>query len=106
MAVGPGRVFSGRGARGVEETGLREQDERPLGVLAAPDRRLRGRELKERPAQVDGAGPGAFLRFPGDRAAQGPVQLEGAGAVAEVLEPPHVARRETMTGDPDDLAWR
>jgi hypothetical protein len=66
VAVGPGGVLAFGGASPVEETLLGEQDERPLGVLPARDGLLTRRDLVERAAEVDGAGPLATLGCPGD----------------------------------------
>src|SRR5919204_3449074 len=86
MTVGPGRVFAGRCASGVEERGLREQDERTVVTHAAPGGPLRMRDLLERAADVDRRRPPTFRLRPRDRPVERPVQLESARTVAVVAQ--------------------
>ena len=106
VAVRPGRVPPGRRARRVEEALLGEQHERPLRDLPAPRRRLRRRDLLQRRSEVDGPGACAFLRPPGDRPVERPVELEHARPVAVALQPAAVARGEAVAGQVEQAARR
>src|SRR5918994_5592676 len=61
VAVGPDGVLALGSARLIEEALLGEQDERLLRVLPARYGSLPRRDLVERAAEVDGAGPPATL---------------------------------------------
>ena len=71
--------------------------------LAPLVRRLGGRDLLERAAQVHGRGAGALGRGPGHRAVERPVELERGRAVAVPLERPAVPRRAAVAGQPRHL---
>ena len=87
VAVRPRRVPAGRSARLVEQARLGEQDERTVCVPPLPRSPLRGGDLVERAADVDGAGVAALGRRPRDRAVERPVDLEDARPVAPAREP-------------------
>src|SRR2546428_5023747 len=72
-------------------------------MLAAPDGRLRGRDLVEGPAEVDGRRLEAAWIPPGDRPVERPVDLEGAGAVAVAPEAAHVPRGKDRFPDVGEL---
>src|SRR5438067_2210608 len=88
---------------GVELALLDDEDEGPRRMLAAPDGRLRRRDLVEGPAEVDGRRLEAAWIPPGDRPVERPVDLEGAGAVAIAPEAAHVARGKGRFPDVGEL---
>src|SRR5438876_1921574 len=96
-------VLAPRRPGGVELALLDDEHERPLRMLAAPDGRLRGRDLVEGPAEVDGRGLEAARIAPRDRPVERPVDLEGAGAVAIAPEAAHVARGKGRFPDVGEL---
>ena len=79
-------LSSGGRAAGVEQAGLHHQDERPLARRGPGQRALGGRDFIERPAHVNRASARAFGGLPGDGRAQGPIDLENAGAVTVCLQ--------------------
>jgi len=85
MAVDPGGVPASGGAAVIEQAGLGQDHEGPLGMLPLPGLELGGGDFLQRPAKVNGSGAGALPRPPGDRACQGVVQLEGTRPVAKAL---------------------
>src|SRR5439155_243835 len=103
VAVRPRRVLPGRGAGRVEERVLGEEHERPRARPATPGVPLGGRDLVERPAEMDGARGRALGRAPGDRAVESPVELERTGAVSVRTERALVARRQPAAREPDEL---
>src|SRR5262249_52780391 len=82
VAVRIARVLAFGRPPGVELALLHEQHEGPLGMLAAPDGGLRGRDLVQRATEVYGRGLQAAGVAPRDRPVQRPVELERAGTVA------------------------
>src|SRR5215207_9689272 len=91
VAVGPARLLARGRARLVEEALLRDDDEGPLGVRAAPDGGLGLRDLLDGGAEVDGRRAPARLGPPRDGPAERPVDLEDAGAVPELRQALSVA---------------
>lgn len=81
VAIGPGGVAIGGGARGVEEARLGQEDEGSFGVVAGAHRFFGGGDFFESSAQVDGGGLQAFSRFPRNGIAKGVVDFEDSGAV-------------------------
>src|SRR5690606_24389574 len=104
VAVGPGGVEAGRRAGRVEDAGLGEDEERAFGDAPLPGRSLCGRDVVQRPPDVEGAGAAGLFGEPGDGPGQGPVQLEGAGAVAETREAAAVAFGQAGAGEREELA--
>src|SRR5207302_2390090 len=96
-------VLAPRRPGGVELALLDDEDEGPRRMLAAPDGRLRGRDLVEGPAEVDGRRLEAAGIPPGDRPVERPVDLEGAGAVAIAPEAAHVPRGKDRFPDVGEL---
>src|ERR1700732_278308 len=76
VAVGPGGVLPCRGAGRIEEAGVREQDERALGVASVPRFLFGGSDFRGTPAEMHSGGAQAFLGAPGDGILQGVVNLE------------------------------
>ena len=95
-----------RRARGIEQTGLRNEDKRPLRVSVAPHLMFGARDLLERATDVDGARTTAAVRRPRDRRVERPVDLERPGAVAERLQPSSISSRKPIPGDPRELPRR
>ena len=91
MAVRPARVPTVWSAARVEAARLDDEDERSLRVPATVDLGLGRPDLVQRSADVDGARASGTLGLPRDRLAQGPVDLDDAGSVAEALEAPPIA---------------
>jgi hypothetical protein len=85
VTVGPGGVAAGRGAAGVKEALLGDQDKGALWVAALPDGALAGGNLVEGGSKVDGTGVVAGLGHPGNRAVEGPIELKDAGAITIAL---------------------
>jgi len=75
-------------------------------MVAARDRRLARRDLAERPAEVHRPRARDLRRSPRDRAVEGPVELEDAGAGAEAGEPAPVDGRQAPPGEPQELPRR
>ena len=103
MAIGPRGVFAWGSARCVEETLLREHDERPLGVPPFPGATLRVCDLSQRSANVNGAGLCDLGRPPWDRSVQRIVELECARPVLPVLEPAAVPVRQFIACERKEL---
>ena len=86
MAIRPHRVPSGGRAGRIEQALLREDDvglfREPSGVRGA----LRGGDLLECRAEVNGRGPSADGVLPRHRAGEGHVDLEGGRTIAVTLE--------------------
>ncbi len=88
------------GARvGSQGSVLGEQHERPIRVAAASDRPLRRRDLRHRAAEVDRGCPPGPVGGPRDRAIEGPIDLEDAGAIAEPLVCASGPRRQPVARD-------
>ncbi len=104
VAVGPQRVLAGRRARGIEEALLRDEHEGTIGVLAAPDGGLRGRDFGQRAAEVDGPRVCAFPRPPRDGAVEGGVDLEHSRTVAVALQAATIAAGQPLARDRHQLA--
>ena len=104
MRVGPDRVHVAGRPRRVGQGLLGDQDERPLGHPARTDVGLGGRDLLERPADVDGAGAAGRLVGPGDAAADGQVDLVGRRAVPPPAVRTPAPRRELVAEDVGDRA--
>src|SRR5206468_2521807 len=85
VAVRPGGRPAGGRPAVVPRAVLDTEYERPIGVSAASDRPLRGRDLADRTAEVDGGRPTQAVGAPRDRAIEGPVDLEHTRPVAERL---------------------
>ena len=81
-------MLANGGSTGVEERRLTEKNEGPVGGESS----LRLGNLFKRAPNVNGRGPRTFRSCPGNRSIQSIVNLEGAGAVAETLQPPAVMR--------------
>jgi hypothetical protein len=75
-------LASGRSTR-IEQGRLTEKNEWPVGRESS----LRLNNLFKRAADLNGCSPRAFRSSPGNRGAQGIIDLEGAGAVTETLQP-------------------
>ena len=97
-------MAAGRGARGVHDRRLDEDDERAARDLPGGDGPLGGGDPAERPAQVDGAGPGEVRVAPGDRPGERPVHLADPGAVAEPRQAVPGAGGQPVAGERDELA--
>jgi hypothetical protein len=96
-------VSAGRGARPVEVAGLDEQHVWLLVHTPIPGGALGVRDLLERPADVDRAGPLAAGGTPGHRPVERPVHLEYTGSVAIACEPPAIAAGHPRAGDAEEL---
>src|SRR5262249_37891051 len=103
VAVRIARVLAFGRPPGVELALLHEQHEGPLGMLAAPDGGLRGRDLVQRATEVYGRGLQAAGVAPRDRPVQRPVELERAGTVAVAAEPTDVACGQDRFSDVGEL---
>jgi hypothetical protein len=106
VAVGPEDVAAGRGAGGIEERGLRGEDERALGGAALGDGGFRGGDLFECAAEMDRGGAAAAGRAPGDGIGEGEVDFEGGGSAAEARVGMADAGREAVGGDGQELGGR
>ncbi len=92
VAVSPCGVLAAGCPRLIEEGGLGEEHQRPVGHSSVPRMSLRLQYLVQRPHQVYGGGAGALGRPPGHRTGESPVHLERAGAVPEAAQAAHIAR--------------
>ena len=104
MAVGPGRVQPGRGSRVVEQGRLRQQDIGAFSVAPFTRRALGFGDLLERAAEVQRRRALAIGGRPGDRAVEGPVELEDSRAVPVPAERTGVVGRKAIAGDSAQLA--
>jgi hypothetical protein len=103
MAVRPKRVFAFRRACFVEQARLRGEDIRSLGMGPDCDRRFRGCHLFRGPRDVDGCSLGALGCRPRHRPIEGPIDLEYARTIAELLQPRAVRLRQVVACDPQKL---
>ena len=103
MAVTPERLLALGRPSLVEEALLSDEDVRALGFLTAPDRVLRGRDLFERSAEMEGRRPCASLGGPWDGPVESPVDLEDSRPVAIAPQGPRVATGQTVTRNAEDL---
>ena len=87
MAISPGRVFACRGARGIEQTRLRQQDKWAIWVLPVAHRFFRGSNLLKASAQVHRRRAQAPGSLPRDGSAQCIVHFENARPVTVSLQP-------------------
>jgi hypothetical protein len=92
-----------RCARFIKEARLREQDERPLGMLTASDGGFGLDDFLERAAHVDRRGPRAFGRPPRDGTVLRPIHLVHARAVAIPRESALVAAGKTRSSQAQEL---
>src|SRR5881397_435626 len=99
VAVGPERVLPRWRTRGIEQTLLRDQHERALGMLATPQRGLGRRDVVERTAEVDGPGAQAVRGAPWHRTIERVVDLENAGPAAVPTERAPVAGGQPVGRD-------
>ena len=106
VAVGPGGVLSGRSASRVEERGLDEQDKGLVGRITFPGAFFGGTNFFERAAQVYRYGLQAFFCAPRDGGAESPIDLEGAGAIAEIVEQAEIEVGKAITAERGELARR
>src|ERR1017187_3377444 len=86
MAISPCGMFPLRSARRVEQTGLRQQNKWALGMVSMPHGFLRRSNLLQSASQMYGCGAQAFGGPPRNRARQGVVNFEDAGAVTILLQ--------------------
>src|SRR5690606_31655054 len=92
MAIRPPDVLA-RGCAGIgAHRRLGEQDVRLLRAPPPAHRVLRGSNLGEGPAEVDGTGAAAVGGAPRNWSVQRPISLEHAGAVAEAAKSANVRR--------------
>jgi hypothetical protein len=75
-------------------------------VLSPPDGGFPGGDLIQSSAEVDGTGPQALRRLPGDGSVEREVHLEDARSVAVILEGAPVALGEVLPRDVEQLAGR
>lgn len=103
VAVGPGGVLPSRGARGIEETGLREEDEGAVGMAAVADGVFGGGNFFGASAEMHGGGAETVLRSPGDGRMQGVIDFENTGAVAVFREAARKSEGQAVSGDAQEL---
>ena len=99
MAVGPGDVFPGRGAGGIEEAGLSEENEGALGVATVAHGVFRRGDFLEAAAEMHGGGTRAVWRLPRNRIVERVIDFEDARAVAVLGEAACEAGGETVARD-------
>ena len=104
VAIGPGGAFARRRSRPVPGLVLDEQNEGAIWMSSGSHVRLRGRDLLERPAEVDRSRATRSLGGPRDGAVQCPIDLENARAVPEPLRTAPRVRRQPVARDGDELA--
>ena len=107
VAIGPGGLAAGRRPRGIEQAGLRQENERSLRV--GPRYRRRPRKKRSHPASLRdelSLPASSAVCCPRDGAVEGPVELEDPHAVPISAQPADVAGRQAMTGQPHDLPGR
>src|ERR1700757_1653451 len=103
MTIGPCRMFAARCPRAIEQTRLRQQNKRMIGVLAVSHCLLRGSNLFKASSQMHRRGSQAIDCLPRNRCVQRIVHFEDAGSVAEALQPSPVALRESFPANFDEL---
>lgn len=103
VAVGPAGVASGGSAGGIDQRLLGDEDERLSGRAAVHHFRFGATDVVEASADVDGGGGAAGFVAPGDGLAQGPVDFEDGGAVAELEEAFAEGGGEFVAGDAREL---
>src|SRR5262249_40087543 len=86
VTVTPCRMLAGRGARGIEQAGLREQHKRTWRSLSLPGTSLGLADLIQRAAQMNCPGMGAFGGAPRDWPAERPIHFESRDPVTKPLQ--------------------
>ena len=84
VAIGPSGVLPCRGAGGVEEAGLGEQDEGMVGMATVAHDGFGSADFFGGAAEMHGGGAQAIGSAPRDGVMQRVIDLEGGGAVAEL----------------------
>jgi hypothetical protein len=97
-------MFTSRSAAGIEQAGLSEQDERPLWVLAIPDRPFGGADFLQSAAQMKSTSLGSLNRSPGDRPIQGKIYFENTHTIAETRQLPTKTGRQAFASNLQQLA--
>src|ERR1700736_1003750 len=85
VAIGPGGVLAYRGAGWIEKAGLREQDEGTIGVAAVPHDGFGSGDFFGGAAEMHGGGAQAIGSAPRGGMMERVIDLEGGGAVAELV---------------------
>src|SRR3954447_19974068 len=106
MAVTPGRMFSGRSARRVEQALLCQQHEWSLGTLAVADCAFRCSDLDECAAKMNCPGARTVGCGPWDRAVERPVDLKDPWTVSIAFELVPITIGQPLARDLYDLARR
>src|ERR1700737_2447457 len=103
MAVSPGGVLPCWGTGGIEEAGLREQDEGPLGVAVMAHVVFGRGDFLEAAAEVHGGGSFPLGGLPGNGAVQRVIDFEDPGAVTVARELSGKSCGETVARDAQQL---
>ena len=99
MAVRPRNVLPCWCAGGIKETGLGEQNERPIGVAAMTHRIFGRGDFLEAAAKMHGGRPRAVRRVPRNGAVQRVIDFEDPRAVTVLGKPARESRGETVARD-------
>src|SRR5215469_17546591 len=89
----------------VEESWLRQKDERMLWLPATRHLSFRRGNLSKGPAQMKRAGFPAYFARPGNRAAQCVVNFKYCRAIPKSLQPAPIARWKLIPGELEKLTW-
>ena len=89
VAIRPQRVLPTRCSL-VEQTLLRDQDERTLRNFIVSDRAFSDGDFLQRPDRVNCAGAPARFAFPRNRCAQRVIQFENCGSMPKTFESPQI----------------
>src|SRR5581483_7884688 len=99
MTISPRCVLPFRRSQRIEQARLREQNERPFGMLSVSRGTLRGGDFIETPAEVNGSGASAVLRSPRNWLAQRVVHFECPRAVSEATQDSLVTLSQSIPGN-------
>ena len=106
VAVGPCNVLPCRSARGIEEAGLREEDEGPLRMTGVSHVVFGRGNFLEAAAKMDSGGARAVRRFPGNGAVESVIDFEDGGTVAIFRQVTGESHRKTIARDAQQLVRR
>src|SRR5215813_5654365 len=104
VTVAPSDMLPSRGTCGIEQALLSHQHKRAIGMPSIPHGSLGRGNLGQCSAEMNRSRAPARRGRPGDRLAQGPIDLKRAGAIAVARQLTSIARVKTIPRKLEELS--